>query len=404
MRSPEEILELLQGKRIVLPPEPRTIGMVDRVKSFDFKSFSEISADLSREYWLIDDLLPRQNLSVIFGPPKSRKSAIALDVALSIATGRAWGGKWVFQGAALYIGIEDQLGTSMVIQAYRDHHRLNGAKVPFYLSSVAPNFGSVSGDRQALIGEVEVLIQKFGIVPRIIVVDTLARTLGGASENAEGMVAFVENCEKLAQHFGCAVLAVHHSPHDQDRMRGYSVLHGSVMSSWMVKKADTEETFASDVKLVDMKAGASGLAWKVTFSIHELPPNSRGKAHEVQLVEEVLPPKVDIATPKKISAISQSMRLFFSCFDVALGDHGIDVAPLDASYQGCKVRAVPLEKVYEEFSRRYVEERGTEGKVKPGSIRRAFMRKVQSALDSRAICRDEVTGCLGDYLWRGRQQ
>lgn len=383
-------------------PQPQGDASSPPRKKFEFRAFESIVYDPSAEYWLVDDLLPAKGLSVIYGPPKARKSAVALDVMLAIARGNEWAGKWVAAGAAFYLGIEDKTGAEMVIEAYRQHHALKGHWVPFYFSAVAPNLGMGEGDMPALVADIEALIKATGDTPRVICVDTLVRTLAGASENAEGMAQFIDNCEAIASHFGCAVIAVHHTPHDQERMRGYSALQGAVMASWLVKKTDSAEGYASRVTLVDLKAGESGLSWPVNFSIHELPPNRRGKAERVQLVSEVGEPASGVAAgDKKGRKVPDSYKLFLSCFDVAVGDHGETVVPRDPSYGGQSVRAVDKEKIWPEFSRRYIET-GGKPDAQEASKRKTFDRSVAALLKKRTLCHDQVKGRTEAMLWRGQ--
>src|SRR5262249_46295895 len=59
--------------------------------------------------WLVDGLVGQNALVVLFGPPGVGKSFLALDLALSIATGRPWLGRKTTQGGVVYVYAE---GTS----------------------------------------------------------------------------------------------------------------------------------------------------------------------------------------------------------------------------------------------------------------------------------------------------
>jgi RecA-family ATPase len=63
---------------------------------------------------------------------------------------------------------------------------------------------------------------------KLVVVDTVARVLPGAEENAsKEMGLFVVACDAIRETCGVAVIGVHHSGKDEDRgMRGSSSLGG----------------------------------------------------------------------------------------------------------------------------------------------------------------------------------
>ena len=81
-----------------------------------------------------------------------------------------------------------------------------------------------------------------GEKPKLIVVDTLARSFIGRDENSSiDMGIFINNIDILRQYYGCTVLVVHHSGKDSSRgMRGSSALRGAIDSEFEIKrKLDT---------------------------------------------------------------------------------------------------------------------------------------------------------------------
>lgn len=64
-------------------------------------------------------------------------------------------------------------------------------------------------DVEKIINSIE---QEFGgVVPKMIVIDTLARSFVGKDENsATDMGLFVRNIDLIRERFDCTVLAVHH--------------------------------------------------------------------------------------------------------------------------------------------------------------------------------------------------
>src|SRR5688500_3788914 len=88
-----------------------------------FKLFSieELSALPSPE-WLIDGVIERNALGVIYGPSGSGKSFLALDVALSVAADKPWHGQKVSAGPVVYVIGEGRGGTKKRLDAWMKEH------------------------------------------------------------------------------------------------------------------------------------------------------------------------------------------------------------------------------------------------------------------------------------------
>ena len=77
---------------------------------------------LPRPSWLVEDLLPRPSVAFIYGPPKSGKSFIAIDLAASVACGRSWCGKKTTGGTVLYVVGEGISGVVLRQEAWAEYH------------------------------------------------------------------------------------------------------------------------------------------------------------------------------------------------------------------------------------------------------------------------------------------
>jgi hypothetical protein len=80
-------------------------------------SLAEI-AKLPPPEWLIDGLVPQDGLVVLYGEPAAGKSFLALDWALSIATGVPWLGREVKQGEVVYVYAEGVRGLTQRVTAW----------------------------------------------------------------------------------------------------------------------------------------------------------------------------------------------------------------------------------------------------------------------------------------------
>src|SRR4051794_39403793 len=90
-------------------PEEKQNGNGRQPHRFIPVQFRDILMSTDPAY-LIDGLLPRDGLGVIWGPPKCGKSFFAYDLALHIALGWAYRGRRTQQGPACYIACEGERG------------------------------------------------------------------------------------------------------------------------------------------------------------------------------------------------------------------------------------------------------------------------------------------------------
>jgi hypothetical protein len=211
-------------KYTLRPPSPNRFRLVP---------LSEIELGNQPE-WLVDGLLPSSGLAFVYGPSGSYKSTITLDVAMAVASGQDWCGRTVLAGAVVYVAAEGGQGMRKRLQGLSEFK--GNADAPLFLCPAAPNLGTGSADRDDLIAAIEE--NQADIAPlRLIVIDTLSRSLGGADENGSGMQAVINNAKELAERFGCLVLIVHHTGHDRRaHMRGHSSAHGDADAIWKVSR------------------------------------------------------------------------------------------------------------------------------------------------------------------------
>ena len=91
---------------------------VSRIKLIPF---GEIQLSTDRRD-LIDDLIPRTGLVVVWGPPKCGKSFWLYDALMHVSLGWEYRGKEVEQGPGVYCAFEGQQGFNARAEAFRHHH------------------------------------------------------------------------------------------------------------------------------------------------------------------------------------------------------------------------------------------------------------------------------------------
>jgi len=185
--------------------------------------------------WLIRDILPYGGFAMLYGPPGSAKSFLALSWALAVGTDRAWFDHAVLWAPVLYCWSEGGRGLKRRVAAWRDAlgETIGGADSAHFMLE-APNLLS-RRELDDFIGTV----QDAGIHPNLVVLDTLARSMPGGDENSpKDMGLAIAGIDRIRRDLSSAVLAVHHTVKNGEQERGHSMLRGAVDVSFRI---DNEE-------------------------------------------------------------------------------------------------------------------------------------------------------------------
>jgi 5S rRNA maturation endonuclease (ribonuclease M5) len=187
--------------------------------------------------WLVRGLLVEGGLSVVYGPPKSTKTFVALDIALHIAHDRGWYGLKVRGAGVAYVCGEGAAGARQRMKAWRQE-RDGDASAPFALIPQSINMFDDPDELDRLIADLHGMALPMGKPVGLVVLDTLSRMIGGGDEDrARDINVVVRSAERIQQLTGAHVMIVHHSGKDRDRgMRGSNALLGAVDSAIEVTK------------------------------------------------------------------------------------------------------------------------------------------------------------------------
>lgn len=180
---------------------------------------------------LVDGFLVKESLIRLYGPPKSYKSFVMLDLAACIGGGLEWHGKRVVQSKVLYVVAEGVRGIKRRVRAWEAVNKRAMVGVDFYERAVQ------LGDRN----DVSTLIRtaKRGGY-EFIILDTQARCTVGLEENsASEMGVVVAALDVLKEVTGACVALVHHSGASGGRARGSTAILGALDAEFEVE-ADKE--------------------------------------------------------------------------------------------------------------------------------------------------------------------
>lgn len=174
--------------------------------------------------WLVEGIIPKGALCMLYAPSGVGKSWLALDLAHHIATGRRWLGREVAQGPGLYVVAEGMGGFPQRVIAWSEAVGLPDGPGPMRYVPEPVRFHEPT-ETAALV----VALEQAGHVPALMVVDTLhASIAGGSDSDSKDMGLVIDGIKRVQAAVGSAALVVHHTGWDTSRERGSSSIRASM--------------------------------------------------------------------------------------------------------------------------------------------------------------------------------
>lgn len=214
---------------------------------FEFQHASEY-VNGPQPRWIVHDLLPYDEVGMIYGESGSGKSFFVMDLILAVARGVPWRGVVpVVQGSVAYIAAEGAIGVRNRVKAYMQHNKLPVEDIPLYILGDSPNLLELKDAKDLT----HALVQ-LGKGLQVVVIDTMASVTPGGDENSgKDMKRAINHCKAIHKATGALVLLIHHSGKDASRgARGWSGMKGA----WGVEicvTRDGEERIATVTKQKD---------------------------------------------------------------------------------------------------------------------------------------------------------
>lgn len=217
-------IRVIEG-RVTLQPNGQVAGHAPPAR-FRLFTLGELSQQPPTE-WLIERLIERGSLMMLYGAPGEGKSFAALDWALCVATGTEWQGRPISRGAVVYVAAEGDRG---IVKRARAWIQEQGADDPetFFIVREPVQLRDDT--------ELNLLLTQLdgrNIKPALIVLDTFAKCFVGGEENSAKEVGeFIEQARRLQVRTGATVCIVHHSAKKKGQRapeeRGSSALRGAM--------------------------------------------------------------------------------------------------------------------------------------------------------------------------------
>jgi hypothetical protein len=174
--------------------------------------------------WIVDHILPKADIAMVYGAPSAGKSFLGLDLGFSVSCGFTWFNERTNAGPVVWIAAEAAGAMRNRARAYAQARGVNLETTDLHV--VEQRLSLMNDDDAVALAEAI----SDGIDPTLIIVDTLAAASGGANENSgEDMNKVLDNCRRLHDATGALVLLIHHSGKDAARgARGWSGLNAAV--------------------------------------------------------------------------------------------------------------------------------------------------------------------------------
>jgi hypothetical protein len=186
--------------------------------------------------FLIDAILPRGGVGVVYGPSGACKTTLVAGLMTTLATGRDWFGHRICRrGASVYVATEDVSGFKIRLAAAKRAAGLSLDVVIGVYTFPEP----IDLRDQISVDRFKRFLEEAGGPLELVVVDTYAAATPGASENSsEDTTLAMANAQRWRDALNLTVLLVHHTNAGGSRERGHSSMRGAADTMISVTPVD----------------------------------------------------------------------------------------------------------------------------------------------------------------------
>jgi len=234
--------------------------------------------------YLLHGLMAPGELSVWWGKPKCGKTFLVLRLAYGLALGRGmWGRRARKRVRVLYLAAEGAGGMRNRIRALHDQL---GPADNFHFVAQSVDLFDPNADLEAL----KAAVLELGV--ELIVVDTLARMIGGGNEDkAQDVGILIRNLDAIREMGmdrggpGVHVAVLHHGTKHGDASTGPRGSGALVGAADLVVHVSAENG-AGRADVTDAKDDPSGNVFGFRLEPVELPPDAEGNPQATCIAEE----------------------------------------------------------------------------------------------------------------------
>jgi hypothetical protein len=210
---------------------------------------SQLSTAGPQTQWLVQGLWSDQAVGILGGEPKCYKSFLALDVAVSVASGTACLRQFPVRrtGKVLLFPAEDSLAiVRQRLEGIATMAQVDFPSLPVEVITAPSLRLDTPTDRQRLADTIQTL------QPILLVLDPLIRLHRIDENDATQVAALLSYLRELQRRFQVAILLVHHARKDSNgsrpgqALRGSSELHGWGDSNLYMRRKGAQLTLSTE--------------------------------------------------------------------------------------------------------------------------------------------------------------
>jgi len=220
---------------VTMPPAKRTPASDSTPRTFRTVNLSDCVE--RGPQWLVQRFTEQGAVAAVTGEPGSAKTFMLIDLAAHVAAGRDWFGRKVQSGAVLYIAAEAAESVTRRAALVR-RVKFGNATLPVKIVTEPALLGDEANsavDLAALQRLVDATAVEFQMPVVLLIVDTIAASMGTGNENLDGMQRLVAAANMLAATTGVSVILNHHPNTTGGTLRGHSSLRGTVSHGFQIE-------------------------------------------------------------------------------------------------------------------------------------------------------------------------
>jgi len=256
------------------------------IKESIFDTYDDLMEAPDME-WLVEDLIVKHSVNMIFGKSGSTKSFLALHMALALSHKREFfdlGSDVDAHVPVIYVALEGKSGMKNRLKGYHQWFSEDKPK-DFYISDFNPVL-----TQDATVDAFIEQTKKLGVKDPLIIIDTYNQATPSMNENDAGQTgAVMKNCQKMVKELGATVLIVHHSNKSEDGdYRGSSAIHGAMDTMLKVKETTGKDSKDSwyQLSVYKIKDGEVGREFSYKTIKVDLGINAKGREQSTLIISE----------------------------------------------------------------------------------------------------------------------
>lgn len=350
---------------------------------------------------LVKSIIPFEGIAFIGGQSGSGKTFVAVDLAVSLASGTPFFGHRVNERVGVVILAAEGSSTIASRICVARESKTDGTALPIAWRWDVPDLARpklVAALIETLRRLSNLFQAEHGVRLGAVIIDTLAAAFSIEDENSNAEAAkALRLMNAMAKALGVIVMPVHHYGKGVETgLRGASAWRAGADAVLSVS-ADRDQTTGDcrnrRIALTKSRVGEEG--WSMEFALNFIPLGH--DEDEVPYGACYIQPvggsevKLTRIVSEKKNKVPHAASVFLDALTTVLAERSEKIRPFGS--EGSEIFAVDRDDIRKEFNPSYaVDSDSDDGKAKSDSRRKAFGRGEEWALDRKLIATREING------------